>query len=62
MTHSKRQRNPLSHKIWATMEEIYGGNLLFHKIWATMEEIHCFTKYGLLWSNCIYGGVWATME
>ena len=37
------------------MEEIfYGGD--FYGVIAFMKE------FGLLWSNCFYGGVWATME
>ena len=63
MTHHMRQKNftfggnPLSHQIWATLEEILclakygllGGNPLSHQIWTTLEEILCLTKYGLLW-------------
>ena len=51
MTHHMRQKNftfggnPLSHQIWATLEE----NPLSCQIWATLEEIHCLTIYGLLW-------------
>ena len=53
MTHHMRQKNftfggnPLSHQIWATLEETFvspnmgyfGGNPLSHQIWATLEEI-----------------------
>ena len=44
----------------------YGGDILWRRYF--MEEIlyggvfYFMEEFGLLWSNCFYGGVWATME